>query len=190
MSTLKTTVLHPHVTHNESWETEARLEGQLGHWAAGGTGSAIPRHCRGTGLQNTIARASAARPLSHPVLPLWLRAAINTAQQDGAPWQLQKPGESTLQQPCRKYEMLFFREETWKVEILRKKKLSAWRECIGNLGTKRSFAILSVYFPCTEYWFLAKKKITNWGNLKKKKKIPLHCNGAMRKKKHRRKKPI
>lgn len=61
----------------------------------------------------------------------------------------------------------FFREETWKAEILRKKKLSAWRECIGNLGTKRSFAILSVYFPCTEYWFLAKKKITNWGNLKK-----------------------
>lgn len=77
-----------------------RLEGQLGHWAAGGTGSAIPRHCRGTALQNTSVRASTARPLSHPVLPLWLRAAINTAQQDGAPWQLQNPGESTLQQPC------------------------------------------------------------------------------------------
>lgn len=130
----------------------------------------LPDTLQGHSTEAPTVRASTARPLCHPVLPLWLRAAINTAQQDGDPWQLQKPGESTLQQPCwcRKYEILFLGEKNLKSRNSQERETVSmklrWRECIGNLGTRRSFAILSVYFPCTESWFLAKKKITDWGN--------------------------
>lgn len=117
-------VLHPR-SHIESWQTEARLEGQLGLWASWGTGSATPRPCRGTALHSPTVRASTASPLGHPGLPLWLRVAINTAQRGAAPWQLQKPGESNLQQPCwcRKYEIVILGKKP------EKQKLSGKRNC-------------------------------------------------------------
>lgn len=174
MATLKTMVLHRQVTRRV-----------LGNWGrAGGTAWAPSCRSHRQCHSQTLCRGTAPKhPRSEPALPglsatpcclLWLRAAINTAQQDGDPWQLQKPGESTLQQPCwcRKYEILFLGKKNLKSRNSQEKETVSmklrWGECIGNLGTRRSFAILSVYFPCTESWFLAKKKSQIEATKKKK----------------------
>lgn len=161
----------------ESWETEAGLEGQPGHRAAGATGSATPRHSAGAQHRSTLGQSQ------HCQASLPPRAAFVTQScYKYSPARQRSLAASEAWWINSSATLLM--QEIWNTIFGEKKNLKSWnsqeketvsmklrwRECIGNLGTRRSFAILSVYFPCTESWFLAKKK--SQIEATRKKKVP------------------